>query len=370
LAIWPGVHHSVVSTESRELTCQLLPRKSKITVSTYPNGVYVPSFGEKLKLEREKKKMTLEDISATTKISTRMLHALEDEKFSQLPGGIFNKGFVRAYARTVGLDEDQTIADYLEASGEAPPPRPEPGIRDNARDNIREIPSRIAPLRITDEPSGRLEIRAEVASRQIPWGVFAVILLIIALALSLWTNRRRQQEREATHPSRPAQQEQLQPTSDASPPSEATGATGSQSTSISPPADSSLPASQAPASTAVHSASEIAPEKSAVGSGQPSESLSAPLAPGEFAVTVRAREESWVSISIDGKHTGSEVLEPGDERTFRARTDVVLKAGNSGGVDLLLNGKPLAFTGEQDVVKIITVGPSGIVIAPLTTPTQ
>jgi cytoskeleton protein RodZ len=320
----------------------------------------VPSFGEKLKLEREKKKMTLEDISATTKISTRMLHALEDEKFSQLPGGIFNKGFVRAYARTVGLDEDQTLADYLEASGEAPPPRPEPAAQSS---------SRVAPLRITDEPSGRLEIRAEVASRQLPWGVFAVILLVIALALSLWSHRRREQEREATRPSRPVQ-EQLQPTTDASPSSEAIGSTGSQTTSINPPDSSSLPVSQPPASTAVHSASEIAPEKSSSAPGQPVESASAPLAPGEFAVTVHARDESWLSISIDGKHTNSEVLEPGDERTLRARTDVVLKAGNSGGIDLLLNGKRLPFTGETDVVKTITIGPAGIVPAPPTTPTQ
>ena len=44
-----------------------------------------------------------------------MLRALEEEKFDQLPGGIFNKGFVRAYARHVGLDEDQAIADYMAA---------------------------------------------------------------------------------------------------------------------------------------------------------------------------------------------------------------------------------------------------------------
>ncbi|MGB9236900.1 MAG: helix-turn-helix transcriptional regulator, partial [Terriglobales bacterium] len=81
----------------------------------------MPSFGEKLRLEREKRKITLEQISSTTKIGTRMLQALEEEKFSQLPGGIFNKGFVRAYARTLGLDEDQTVADYLEAYGDAPP---------------------------------------------------------------------------------------------------------------------------------------------------------------------------------------------------------------------------------------------------------
>ena len=81
----------------------------------------MPSFGEKLKLEREKRKITLEQISSSTKIGTRMLQALEEDKFNQLPGGIFNKGFVRAYSRCVGLDEDQTVADYLEASGDAPP---------------------------------------------------------------------------------------------------------------------------------------------------------------------------------------------------------------------------------------------------------
>src|SRR5208337_3598421 len=82
----------------------------------------LPSFGEKLKLEREKRKISLEQISSSTKIGTRMLQALEEDKFSQLPGGIFNKGFVRAYARVLGLDEDQTVADYLQASGDTPRP--------------------------------------------------------------------------------------------------------------------------------------------------------------------------------------------------------------------------------------------------------
>ena len=70
-------------------------------------GNPLPSFGKKLKLEREKRAITLEQISNSTKIGTRMLRALEEEDFDQLPGGIFNKGFVRAYARHVGLDEDQ-----------------------------------------------------------------------------------------------------------------------------------------------------------------------------------------------------------------------------------------------------------------------
>src|ERR1700745_1195801 len=73
------------------------------------------AFGDRLKKEREQRGISLDDISVNTKIGTRLLRALEDEKFEQLPGGIFNKGFVRAYARHVGLDEDETVADYMTA---------------------------------------------------------------------------------------------------------------------------------------------------------------------------------------------------------------------------------------------------------------
>src|SRR5208337_5598993 len=98
----------------------------------------LPSFGEKLKSEREKRKITLEQISSSTKIGTRMLQALEEDRFNQLPGGIFNKGFVRAYSRCVGLDEDQTVADYLEASGDAPPVSTEIAAREDGARQDRE----------------------------------------------------------------------------------------------------------------------------------------------------------------------------------------------------------------------------------------
>ncbi|MGB7586441.1 MAG: helix-turn-helix transcriptional regulator, partial [Terriglobales bacterium] len=75
------------------------------------------SFGVRLKQEREQRGITLEEISQSTKIGTRLLQALEQDHFDQLPGGIFNKGFIRAYARCLGLDEEQAIADYLAASG-------------------------------------------------------------------------------------------------------------------------------------------------------------------------------------------------------------------------------------------------------------
>ena len=77
------------------------------------------AFGEKLRKQRELRGIELDAISNSTKIGTRMLRALEDERFDQLPGGVFNKGFVRAYARQVGLDEEETVADYLAAARES-----------------------------------------------------------------------------------------------------------------------------------------------------------------------------------------------------------------------------------------------------------
>jgi cytoskeletal protein RodZ len=77
------------------------------------------SFGEKLRKQREQRGLELDAISNTTKISPRMLRALEEEHFDQLPGGVFNKGFVRAYARQVGLDEEEAISDYLAALRES-----------------------------------------------------------------------------------------------------------------------------------------------------------------------------------------------------------------------------------------------------------
>ncbi len=77
------------------------------------------SFGENLRRRRELRGISLDAISNSTKISPRMLRAIEDEQFDQLPGGVFNKGFVRAYARQIGLDEEEAVTDYLAALRES-----------------------------------------------------------------------------------------------------------------------------------------------------------------------------------------------------------------------------------------------------------
>jgi cytoskeletal protein RodZ len=69
-------------------------------------------FGEHLKREREMRGVSLEEISTATRISTRFLEALENDQWDHLPGGVFNRGFIRAVARFLGLDEDNLIAEY------------------------------------------------------------------------------------------------------------------------------------------------------------------------------------------------------------------------------------------------------------------
>ena len=74
------------------------------------------NFGETLRRERETRGIALDTVFGATKISLRHLHALESDSFDQLPGGLFNKNIVRNYARTLGLDENEWVDRFLEAS--------------------------------------------------------------------------------------------------------------------------------------------------------------------------------------------------------------------------------------------------------------
>ncbi len=345
----------------------------------------MPSFGEKLKLEREKRKITLEQISASTKIGTRMLQALEEDKFNQLPGGIFNKGFVRAYSRVVGLDEDQTVADYLQASGDAPPvsteiaPREPGGREDEAREDA--------------ERNSRLETISDTPPRQLPWGVFAAVLLVVALALSVWSHRQREHARESVRPApttATAQEPAAQSSTGAAAPATgeaaaglsgenggagSTGSTaatagsptpnlptsGSQSVGSSTRGSAPLvPPTPMPAGASSTRTSSVTPKTAQNSATQGSATAAPATTPGEFTVVIEAREESWISVTADGTATASEILAAGSARAVRGRKEIIVKVGNAGGIDFRFNGKKLDVGGEFGEVKTVTFGPQGI----------
>jgi cytoskeletal protein RodZ len=71
-------------------------------------------LGIRLKRAREERKLTLREIAVETKISVTALEALERGDYSRLPGGIFGRAFVRAYAAKVGLDPDTIVDEFQE----------------------------------------------------------------------------------------------------------------------------------------------------------------------------------------------------------------------------------------------------------------
>ena len=92
------------------------------------------SVGETLRRERLRKDLSLEQISRETKISARLLDAIEKDQFDLLPGGVFAKSFVRQYARFLGLDEEEMAAEVEKAinpAGDCPasPAPPEPTFK-------------------------------------------------------------------------------------------------------------------------------------------------------------------------------------------------------------------------------------------------
>ncbi len=70
------------------------------------------SIGTFLRRERELRGISLEEVADTTRIPVRALVQLEDGRFESLPGEVFVKGFLRAYARAVGVRSDEVLARY------------------------------------------------------------------------------------------------------------------------------------------------------------------------------------------------------------------------------------------------------------------
>jgi cytoskeleton protein RodZ len=70
------------------------------------------TIGEQLRLAREERGIPLREISDQTRISIHYLEAIESNDYKRLPGGIFNRSFVKAYARCIGYDEKRAIEGY------------------------------------------------------------------------------------------------------------------------------------------------------------------------------------------------------------------------------------------------------------------
>lgn len=266
------------------------------------------SFGERMRREREMRGIKLEEISESTKISRRNLLALEEEHFDRLPGGIFNKGFVRAYARFLGLDEEQAVHDFLTASAEYDQP---------AALQPPDPPTSIVRLAVI--PSEASEKRKDLI-----WALAALLVLAAGGIGWYYLNYGKLPAlggrasatagAETAHPSGPN-----------------VGATN-------------------------QSASGIPPElKGASGT------LIGPAGAAQQTVVlaIRANQQTWVSMVVDGKPYMDQTLIAGTERTVQARESIVLRTGNAGGLEFSYNGQPVVAAGKDGQVRTLTFTPRG-----------
>jgi cytoskeleton protein RodZ len=279
------------------------------------------SFGQRLQREREMRGITLEEIATSTKIGTRSLRALEEEDFDQLPGGIFNKGFVRAYAKYLGIDEEQAVADYLTAAGEGDQPLP------NAAANPQP------ELATVGDRSGGAN-----------WMAVAVVVLLIAGGFAgwRWYEKKKLAEEEAAQamntPAPPPVKAQPvvtpapDPNAVAGDP-QAAGATDLQTPDATKPADTKTEAAAKP------------PE----------------LKPDGFQLEIRAKQDAWISYTTDDKPTREVQMKATDQAvSIHAQKRVKLVLGNAGGVEISHNGKTLPQLGPENKTRVVIFTPEGL----------
>jgi cytoskeletal protein RodZ len=270
------------------------------------------SFGERLKRERELRGVKLEEIAESTKIGKRNLVALEEEHFDQLPGGIFNKGFVRAYAKYLGLDEEQAVNDFMVASANydqpvALQPPPTSWVK--------------PPVIPSDEAMRRRNLR---------FVVLAAILLVAGfIAWLYWKSRPHVAEDAGRQASAQTQADNASAPSD-------------PQHSPNQPAAGSGSAPELSTSSAKASAAQASSKK------------------GLFTVSVQAKEDTWIGVTADGKQVMNILVPAGQERVIHARDQLVLKTGNAGGIEVAHNGIALPAIGRAGEVKTVTFNARGL----------
>lgn len=264
--------------------------------------------------------ITLEEIAAATKISTRSLSALEQQEFDKLPGGVFNKGFVRAYSRFLGLDEEQAVADYVMAYDVE-------AAAHGAHKTEITLPDLLPP--------GQRDA-SSVDWRRVAGPVLLGALLLVVVGGAWWLMAR-----------------------GPSPLKWARGVWSRHRVAAATPA-ALAPAEVQAAAPAPASATVTAP--AAVKAADPPSPRSAMRrsSPEGFVLQLRAHRSSHVSVQADGQQVMNGTLMGAEMQPIRARQQVVITADTPSAVQYSFNGQPYRLLGSGSGEQTLTFTPDGI----------
>jgi cytoskeleton protein RodZ len=262
-----------------------------------PQGPPARTVGARLREAREKRGVTLRQIATSTRISVMSLEALERSDLSRLPGGIFTRSFIRAYAQEVGLDPDRTIQDFI---AELPP---------------EAATATAHPAGIED--SEKLESDRKAVATALRLAL--VSLPIIGLVIYYGTHRT-----PASRSGTAAPAESQEPVTD----------------TVAVPQPSAEQTAAAPGVAAA--APAVLPQASG---------LSMEIAP---------RAQRWVSVNADGEHVFSGLMNAGDKRVVNAKELIVLNVGDAGRFAYTLNGRAGKALGAPGDVISTRITPANV----------
>jgi cytoskeleton protein RodZ len=296
-------------------------------VFSHHTGFTMGSVASELKSEREKRKISLAQIAADTRISLRYLQSLEEGRYGDLPGGMYNRAFLRAYCESLNLNQQEIMRRY---EAEISPPLDRP-LKSKTLLSQKNAPPRLSPL--------------------VVWS-----LMLLVSATGIFFSRK--WIATVFSPYFSHGQEPIVPNDLARQP--AALPTAQQMTTVNPappPAQAAAPENKA--STPV-AAPEPRPVEPSIASAQApvilqNQETESPAFPSASALRleIAATENCWISVDRDGSPAVRKLLVPGEVQQVKASEQFSIILGNAGGVRLRINGKATRSLGKSgEVIKI------------------
>lgn len=248
--------------------------------------------GATLRRARQEKRLTLDQLSRTTRISHSNLHALENNDFDRLPATVYTRGFLRTFAREVGLDPEDTVAQYTEQLEEA---------RRLAEPEVMSA-ERSSPVSHSPQPhdvaaSSPMPLHIQIDLKSLPRPAIAaaaVVLLAALIAVFAWRSGD----------------------------------------------DTETTTAQAAQSTAIPASGETEPVDAARATHVMDDVL---------RLELKTTGLCWVSASADRAFGFARLLHAGEAETIEARDEVVIRVGDPSTITLTLNGVPLRPLGRAGI---------------------
>ena len=285
--------------------------------------------GETLRMAREQRGLSLDVISQRTKIGTEKLRAIEENDIQRLPSGIFLRGFVRAYAREVGLDVEDTVNRYI-AQFESQASIVED---DTPYALAEETPAEISETQRIEESLREMSM----------WGVVVVVVLSLGL-LAYMTLRSPSvspaatvARTEAPTVAPPPAFASLVPTAPLPPVDAVPPPLPSESTSAATPLAPQNATPVAPPTTPVATVTRSTPEETGTaGVQEPAVVQSS----NTIELTIETVGPCWVEAIVDGQTVIYAMMQEGERQRIGRGNDVVLRVGDPAAFTYSINGVP------------------------------